>query len=113
MPVAEDSPPGPRTNRAPPTLDDVARLTADSDYSAFTAAGVDPKVRNEALRKLFLSDPHFQRSDGLNVAIDEVVQLEQSALARQHKIRQARSLGLLDDELQEQQPPAGVHPPSA
>jgi hypothetical protein len=58
---------------APPTLDDVARLTPDSDYGAFTAPGVDPKVRNEALKKLFLSDPHFQQSDGLDVGVEEAV----------------------------------------
>lgn len=111
--MAEDRLPVPPAKPSAPTLEDVASLTSDSDYSAFTAAGVDAHVRNEALRKLFHSDPHFQRGDGLNVAIDEVVQLEQSALARQHKIKQARALGLLDDELQEQQPPAGAHPPAA
>lgn len=95
-----------------PTLDDVARLTPDSDYTAFVAAGVDEQVRNEALRKLFHGDPHFQRSDGLDVAVDEVVELAQSALARQHKLRQARALGLLDDELAEQPEPPD-HPPAA
>ena len=90
---------------ASPTLDDVARLTPESDYSAFTAPGVDEQVRNQALRKLFLSDPHFQQSDGLDVAIDEVVQLAQSPLARQRKIMQARALGLLDDDLLDQPEP--------
>ena len=87
------------------TLDDVARLTPDSDYSAFTAPGVDEQVRNQALRKLFLSDPHFQQSDGLDVAIDEVVQLALSPLARQRTILQARAMGLLDDELLDQPEP--------
>ncbi len=90
---------------ASPTLDDVARLTPESDYSAFTAPGVDEHVRNQALRKLFLSDPHFQRSDGLDVAIDEVVQLAQSPLARQRTILQARAMGLLDDDLVDQPEP--------
>lgn len=111
--MAEERPPRPPAPPSAPTLEDVALLTPDSDYSAFTAAGVDAQVRNEALRKLFHSNPHFQRGDGLNVAIDEVVQLELSALARQHKIQQARALGLLDDELQEQQPSARAHPPAA
>ena len=94
-----------------PTLDDVARLTADSDYSAFTAPGVDAQVRNQALRKLFLSDPHFAQSDGLDVAIDEVVQLAQSPLARQRTILQARALGLLDDESVDQPQPEADSPP--
>ena len=98
-----------------PTLDDVAHLTPESDYTAFTAPGVDERVRNEALRKLFHSDPHFQQSDGLDVAIDEVVELAQSPLARQRKIRQARAMGLLDDDLLDQQdpdtePPVGLQP---
>jgi hypothetical protein len=94
------------------TLDDVAGLTADSDYSAFTAPGVDDRVRNQALRKLFLSDPHFQQSDGLDVAVDEVVLLAQSPLARQRMILQARALGLLDDEPLDQ-PEPDAEPPAA
>lgn len=98
---------------ASPTLDDVARLTPESDYSAFTAPGVDEQVRNQALRKLFLSDPHFQQSDGLDVAIDEVVQLAQSPLARQRKIMQARAMGLLDDDLLDQPEPEADSDPLA
>ncbi len=104
-----DRPPKPPT-AAPPTLDDVARLTPESDYSAFTAAGVDEQVRNQALRKLFLSDPHFQQSDGLDVAVDEEVQLAQSPLARQRTILQARAMGLLDDELVDQPQPEADPP---
>ena len=92
------------------TLDDVARLTPESDYAAFTAPNVDQRVRNEALRKLFHGSPHFRQSDGLDVAIDEVVELAQSALARQQKIRQARAMGLLDDDLLDQ-PEPGADPP--
>ncbi len=91
------------------TLSDVDGLTPESDYSAFATPGVDDRVRNQALRKLFLSDPHFQQSDGLNVAVDEVVYLAQSPLARQRVILQARALGLLDDEpLDQPEPDAGA-----
>jgi hypothetical protein len=72
-------------------------------------AGADDRARNEALRHLFHTDPHFKQSDGLDVAIDEVVAESGSAIARQRKIKQARAMGLLDDELQDQQaepPPA-------
>lgn len=95
---------------AGPTLEDVARLTPESDYSAYTAPGVDSAVRNEALRKLFLSDPRFQQSDGLDVALDEVVQLALSPQARQRTIEQARAMGLLDDELHGQPAPPGDLP---
>lgn len=93
------------------TLDDVAHLTSASDYTAFTAPGVDARVRNEALRKLFHTDPHFQQSDGLDVAVDEEVRLAQSPLARQRVILLARAMGMLDDELQDQ-PPAAAEPPA-
>jgi hypothetical protein len=95
----------PPANSAAPTLDDVQRLTPESDYSPYTAPGVDPQVRNEALKKLFLGDPHFQQGDGLDVRVDEEVALESSPLARQQKILQARALGLLDDELTDQVDP--------
>ncbi len=54
----------------PPTLDDVAALTPQSDFSRFTGAGVSPEVRNAAMKKLF-SDPHFNVMDGLDVYIDD------------------------------------------
>jgi hypothetical protein len=71
--------------------------------------GTDDRARNEALRHMFHTDPHFKQSDGLDVAIDEVVEESRSPLARQRKIQQARAMGLLDDDLQDQQ----GGPPSA
>jgi hypothetical protein len=53
-----------------PTLDDVAQLTSESDFSAFVARGVDAAVRRTALKKLF-ADPHFNMMDGLDVYIDD------------------------------------------
>jgi hypothetical protein len=86
-------------------MDDVARLTPESDFSAFAVPGLDPQVRNEALKKLFHGDPHFRQGDDLDVRVDEVVELARSPLARQRKILQARALGLLDDELVDQDEP--------
>lgn len=63
-------------------------------------------ARNAALRDLFLRDPHFRQSDGLDVAIDEVHEVEGTPAGRQRKILQARALGLLDDDLLDQLPPA-------
>lgn len=54
---AQPPPPPP-----PPTLDDVAALTRDADFSRFVAADVEPGVKNAALKKLF-SDPHFNTPD--------------------------------------------------
>ncbi len=86
----------------PTTRADVAQPTPGSDAVATSAPGEDVQLRNEALRKLFLSDPHFRQPDELNVRVDEVISVAQSPLARQHKIRQARALGLLDDDLLDQ-----------
>jgi hypothetical protein len=53
-----------------PTLDDVAALTPESDYSPFVMRGVDQAVQRSALKKLF-SDPHFNLMDGLDTYIDD------------------------------------------
>lgn len=53
-----------------PTLEDVAQLTRDSDYSRFVSGGIDKTVRRAALKKLF-SDPHFNAMDGLDIYIDD------------------------------------------
>lgn len=53
-----------------PTLEDVAALDTDSDFSAFVARGVDQAVRRGALKKLF-ADPHFKVMDKLDVYIDD------------------------------------------
>lgn len=61
---AEDTP------RPPPTLEEVAALTPDSDFKPFVARGVDENVRRSAMKKLF-ADPHFNVMDGLDVYIDD------------------------------------------
>lgn len=53
-----------------PTLEDVAKLSADSDYSAFVAKGVDENVKRSAMKKLF-TDPHFNIMDRLDIYIDD------------------------------------------
>jgi len=53
-----------------PTMEDVASLGADSDFSAFVARGVDQAVRRSALKKLF-ADPHFNVMDQLDIYIDD------------------------------------------
>lgn len=54
----------------PPTLDDVDKLTAESDFSRFVGRDVDEKVQQSAMKKLF-ADPHFNVMDGLDVYIDD------------------------------------------
>jgi hypothetical protein len=67
-PVAELPATVEEDERPLPTLDDVARLTPESDYSAFVAKGVDKAVQRMALKKLF-ADPNFAVMDGLDIYI--------------------------------------------
>lgn len=97
----------------PLTLDDVAQLTRDSDYSVFASSQVDPQVRNAALRKLFQSEPHFNVMDRLDVYIDDYSKGESIPKAMLQQMNQARVLGLLDDELTDQDKPLPDTGPAA
>ena len=80
-----------------PTLDDVARLTNDSDFSPYVARNVDAGVRNAAMKKL-LSDPHFNVMDGLDTYIDDYGKPDPIPLSMLRRMNQAAVLGLFDDE---------------
>jgi hypothetical protein len=80
-----------------PTLDDVARLTKDSDFSPYVARNVDAHVRNAAMKKLF-SDPHFNVMDGLDTYIDDYGKPNPIPLSMLRRMNQAAVLGLFADE---------------
>jgi hypothetical protein len=82
---------------APPTLDDVAALTADADFSRFVAPGVDDGVKRAALKKLF-SDPHFNLMDGLDTYIDDYNKADPLPASMLRKMAQTAALGLLRDD---------------
>ena len=70
-PVGEQSVPA-----APaPRMEDVAQLTADSDFAPFVAKNATELVKNAALKKLF-SDPHFNIMDRLDIYIDDYGQAD-------------------------------------
>jgi hypothetical protein len=96
--AAPDRPPS-------PTLEEVAALTKDSDFSRFVAPDVDPGVKNAAMKKLFASDPHFNTMDGLDVYIDDYNKFEPIPKSVLRQLVNARVLGLIDDELEEQPRP--------
>ena len=89
----------------PPTLEDVAQLTKESDFSRFVAPDVDPGVKNAAMKKLFASDPHFNVMDGLDTYIDDYNKFEPLPKSMLRQLVSARALGLIDDELEEQPKP--------
>jgi hypothetical protein len=89
---------------APLTLDDVALLTRDSDFSRFVAPNVDAGVRNAALHKLF-SDPHFNVMDGLDTYIDDYNTPDPLPPGMLRRMIQSEALGLFKTE-----PDAGAAP---
>ena len=55
-----------------PSLDDVGKLTPESDFTTFMNKDVAGDVHQAAMKKLF-SDPHFNVMDGLDIYIDEIL----------------------------------------
>ena len=80
-----------------PNLDDVAKLTRESDYAPYVNLQVDPQVRNAAMKRLF-SDPHFNVMDGLDTYIDDYGKPDPLPLSMLRQMTSARALGLFADE---------------
>ena len=103
--VVAEPPPAEALAEPPLTLDDVARLTPESDYSAFVARSVPADVRNAAVKKLF-TDPHYNVMDGLDIYIDDYSKPSPITAAEMAKMVGAQFLKLVDD-------PNEVKPPTA
>ena len=98
-----------------PTMDDVAALTRESDYTRFVMPGVDDGVKSAAMKKLF-SDPHFNVMDGLDTYIDDYNTPDPIPLAMLRQMNQSKFLRLFeheerDEERDDNQPPATTPPP--
>jgi Protein of unknown function (DUF3306) len=98
------------------TLDDVAQLRHESDFSPFVARGVDEDVKRAAMKKLF-SDPHFNVMDGLDIYIDDYSQPDPIPPAMLRMMNQSQFLGLFDHEKPEESdddcvPTTRVEPPA-
>ena len=76
-----------------PTMEDVAALTPESDFSRFVTPKVDAGVRNAALKKLF-ADPHFNVMDGLDTYIEDFGRADPLPASTLRQMAQARFLGL-------------------
>ena len=96
----------------PPTLDEVARLPEGAEVARFVARGVDPSVKNAALKKLF-ADPHFNQMDGLDIYIDDYSIADPIPPSMMEKLKHAREwLGEPDAPAEtETQAPADVASP--
>lgn len=106
--------PEPDAPRPPPTLEDVAALDADADFSAFVARGVDQAVRRSALKKLF-ADPHFNVMDGLDVYIDDYTKPSPMSEAMLASLEHVRSvfMKMIGDEPEDAKAEQDVEPHAA
>jgi len=98
-PAAVAPPPAPPTQPPPPalpTLDDVARLTGDADFSPFVGRQVPAAVRNAAMKKLF-ADPRYNVMDGLDIYIDDYTQPSPLSAAAMAKMVGAQFLKVVED----------------
>ncbi len=82
-----------KTSEAMPTLEDVLKLTKDSDFSAYVKPGIDPQVQQAAMQKLF-SDPRYNIMDGLDIYIDDYSKPDPIPLDMLKKMNQSKMLGL-------------------
>lgn len=90
-----------------PTLDDVAQLSSESDFSAFVRHEVPADVKNAAMKKLF-ADPHFNVMDGLDVYIDDYSQPDPLSPAVLRQMASAQFLNLVDEPPASPAPSGGV-----
>jgi hypothetical protein len=102
-----DPPPAPaaEAEQAPApalSLDDVQRLTKDSDFKPFMAGNVGPDVRNAAMKKLF-ADPHFNVMDGLDIYIDDYSISEPIPESMLRQMASAKFLKLFEDDSEDEQ----------
>ena len=101
-PVPAPSPPegggeGLPADKPPLTLEDVKALTAESDFSRFTASGVAPEVKNAALKKLF-TDPRYNIMDGLDIYTGDYSQPDPMPESMLRQLASAKFLNLFDRE---------------
>ena len=82
------------------SLDDVKDLTKESDFKPFMGRGVEPGVRNAAMKKLF-ADPHFNVMDGLDIYIDDYSKPDPLPLSMLRQMTSAKFLKLFDDDEEE------------
>jgi hypothetical protein len=80
-----------------PTMADVHKLTAESDFSPFVAKNVSPEVRNTAMKKLF-TDPHYNVMDRLDIYIDDYSQPDPIPESMLRQMVSAKFLNLFKDE---------------
>jgi Protein of unknown function (DUF3306) len=88
----------PETPAAPlPTLEDARSLTPESDFRPFMARGVDPQVKNAAMKQLF-ADPHFNVMDRMDIYIDDYSLSDPIPESMMRQMASAQFLKLFDEK---------------
>jgi len=95
--LSDATPVAPPAEPPPPTLQEAQALGQDSDFRPFIAKGVDPAVRNAAMKKLF-TDPHYNVMDRLDTYIDDYAQADPLPLSMLRQMASAQFLKLVDEE---------------
>ena len=75
----------------PVALPPVESLTPESDFSVFMGPGIQPELRQAALKKLF-ADPHFNLMDRLDIYIDDYTKPDPISREVIEQLAQFRSL---------------------
>lgn len=89
---AENVPAPPATEALPPpTQEELATLTPQSDFRRFLAPGVDAEIRRSAMKKMF-SDPHFNAMDGLDIYIGDYTRFHPMPAAMLAALTHAQSV---------------------
>lgn len=119
--IPQENPPLPapaetakRPDERPPllTLEDVQRLTAESNYAPFVARDVAPEIRNAAMKKLF-TDPHYNVMDRLDIYIDDYAKPSPLPESMLRQMASAKFLKLFEEEEKDEAKTATPRPQSS
>jgi hypothetical protein len=80
-----------------PTLQDAQALTPESDFKPYLTHGVEPQVRNAAMKKLF-ADPRYNVMDRLDTYIDDYSQSDPIPESMLRRMASAQFLGLFEEK---------------
>lgn len=95
------------------SLPDVETLTYDSDFSVFLREGVPERLKQAALRKLWLSNPVFANLDGLNDYDPQTMKFLEEAVAEPiAEVGRALRDKIMDAKRAREERPRGRHGPS-
>ena len=94
------------------SLPDVETLTYDSDFSVFLREGVPERLKQAALRKLWLSNPVFANLDGLNDYDPQTMKFLEEAVAEPiAEVGRALRDKIMDAKRAREERPRGRHGP--